>query len=234
MIGRVLAGGGGIAPVLAAANVVTPWWLAGGVAAANCVAAYQPKGAASYAASKINLANPGTYDATEGVAPSWDVATGWAFNGSTMYLETGIVPSASDWSFIVQFANSVAVSGWDCCMGCSSTDGVTCHCMIYPRYSTTARGYANGSLVKTVAAGVMTAGNMGFAAQTAYLNGVAEAGAISGWTLGAVAVDVYFGMLHRNATRTDKYKGDIIAAAIYNATLTPAQVAAIAARMAAL
>lgn len=72
---------------------VTSWWLSGGIPAANCIAVYQPKGAASYAASKINLANPGTYDATEGVAPSWAAETGWTGNGSTMFLITGLANS---------------------------------------------------------------------------------------------------------------------------------------------
>lgn len=68
---------------VAAAN----WWEVPGK---TCVAAYQPKGAASYAASKTNLANPGTYDAAEGVAPSWAAATGWSFDGvSGQFLSIG-------------------------------------------------------------------------------------------------------------------------------------------------
>ena len=42
------------------------WWV---VAGRTCVVAYQPKGAATYAASLVNLANPGTYDAVEVDAP---------------------------------------------------------------------------------------------------------------------------------------------------------------------
>jgi len=38
------------------------WWLAGNINPANCVAAYQAKGAANLASAKVNLANPGTYD----------------------------------------------------------------------------------------------------------------------------------------------------------------------------
>ena len=61
------------------------WWLAGGIAAANCVAAYQPKGAASYAASKVNLANPGTYDLVKITNdPDFDAATGWTFDASSV------------------------------------------------------------------------------------------------------------------------------------------------------
>ena len=59
------------------------WWE---VAGKTCVAAYQPKGAASYAASLVNLAQPGTYNATEGVAPTWAAGTGWTFNGTTQHL----------------------------------------------------------------------------------------------------------------------------------------------------
>jgi hypothetical protein len=69
----------------------TPWYLAGGVAAANCVAAYLAKGAADYATSKVNLANPGTHDLTDGaVAPAFDAATGWTFDGATTYLVTDL------------------------------------------------------------------------------------------------------------------------------------------------
>lgn len=56
------------------------WWDLNGTLT-SCVAAYQPKGAADYAASKVNLANPGTYNATDINAPDWATATGWYFSG---------------------------------------------------------------------------------------------------------------------------------------------------------
>lgn len=65
--------------VAAAAN----WWEVSGK---TCVAAWQPKGAASYAASLVNLATPSTNDLTEGVAPDWATGTGWTFNGTDDYL----------------------------------------------------------------------------------------------------------------------------------------------------
>lgn len=56
--------------------------------ASNCVAAYCPIGAASYAASKVNLANPGTYDAwNDTYKPTWSNSGGWVFNGSSNFLE---------------------------------------------------------------------------------------------------------------------------------------------------
>jgi hypothetical protein len=101
------------------------WWLSGSIPAANCIAAYQPKGAASYAASKVNLANPGTYNATDGAAfPSWDTAVGWTFaKASVQYLAAGFSASLKPFTFIaaVNFpqdlgANRVILggSGWSC------------------------------------------------------------------------------------------------------------------------
>lgn len=74
------------------------WWLAGG--ASGCVAAYQPKGAASLAASYVNLANPGTYDAAPGVAPT--LSSGWVFNGSTQYLLSNIPAGQKPCTFIAR------------------------------------------------------------------------------------------------------------------------------------
>lgn len=74
-------------------SAAVSWWLAGGISAANCVAAYQAKGAADYATSKINLANPGTYNCADGTAyPSWDGTGGWTF-GSNRFLIPGITPT---------------------------------------------------------------------------------------------------------------------------------------------
>lgn len=95
-----------------AATTATTWYLAGGIDAANCVAAYQPKGAASHALSYVNLANPGTYDAAPGTAPTWDQATGWIFNGTSQYLTTGIVPATDQtWSAVVKFSDSIPSNG---------------------------------------------------------------------------------------------------------------------------
>lgn len=80
------------------------WWLAGGISPSDCVAAYQAKGAASYAASKVNLANPGTYDAIDGAtAPTWNTTDGWIKTTTAPYLLTGIEPDDHwNWSFIVR------------------------------------------------------------------------------------------------------------------------------------
>lgn len=82
------------------------WWLYGGIPAANCIAAYQPKGSTDLAASYINLANPGTYNATPGVAPDFDTTNGWKGTG-TQWLRTGIIPTGFvSWSIGIRYSNA--------------------------------------------------------------------------------------------------------------------------------
>jgi hypothetical protein len=88
---------------------VVPWYLAGGVDPANCVGAYQAKGAASLAASKVNLVNPGTYDLSSTADPTFDTTTGWYFILGK-HLQTGITPT-STYSFVGRL-NGVEVSTW--------------------------------------------------------------------------------------------------------------------------
>lgn len=77
---------------------IAPWYLTGGVDPANVMAVYEPAEAADYSASLVNIANPGTGDAAEGVAPGFTVGAGWIFNGSDDYL---IGPSLNGNSFTV-------------------------------------------------------------------------------------------------------------------------------------
>lgn len=77
------------------------WWEAGGVT--GCIGAYQPKSAASLAASYSNLVSPGVDDLTVGVAPNFSAATGWEFTG-TQYLITPFV-STTTISAIVQYSD---------------------------------------------------------------------------------------------------------------------------------
>lgn len=73
------------------------WWDLNGTIT-SCVAAYQPKGAASYAASLVNLTGNSTYDATEVVAPTWASASGWEFDNTAEGFDvglTGLTPSST-------------------------------------------------------------------------------------------------------------------------------------------
>jgi hypothetical protein len=66
------------------------WWLANGVVTGDVIAAYEGKGALSYEASKVNLANPGTNDSYDNDTPvDWDTVNGWDFSTNN-WLDTSI------------------------------------------------------------------------------------------------------------------------------------------------
>jgi hypothetical protein len=187
------------------------------------VGAYQAKGAASLAASYVNLANPGTYDLTEGVAPTFDTSYGWDFNGSTMYLTTGIVPTAA-MTLIVRFSDR-SNAGW--------LAGVF-HTATSARYGLHPAGcnwYNDGDRWRstpTPASGVMA-----FAAKNAYLDGV-SAGTISSTGPTSWAYGIYIGARNQNGPATTFSDARIQAVAIYSTTLDATQVAEITANMQAL
>ena len=127
----------------AVSSGATDWWLAGG--APTPVAVYQPKGAASLSASYTNLVNPGTYNAAPGVAPTWDAATGWTFNGTTQYLTTSVIPTGA-YSALARFSNSGGVNArW--LFGTSNT-AVTSFFGIQPN-RLNALGMFNGNTSRT-------------------------------------------------------------------------------------
>lgn len=93
-------------PPILPAGVTEEWWNAlGQIPSENCIAAYRAKGAASYEASLVNLANPGTFDAVEENAPSWDAINGWNFT-TTQHLQTGVVPTKQTWSAVIRYSIS--------------------------------------------------------------------------------------------------------------------------------
>ena len=68
-------------------------------------AAYEPKGAASLAASYVDLSGNGN-DAAPGVAPT--LSSGWVFNGGTQYLTTTFAPANDqNQAVFVQYADVI-------------------------------------------------------------------------------------------------------------------------------
>jgi hypothetical protein len=234
MIGHVLGAAGRIGGPLGhtqyRASAAVQWWLSGGVSAANAVAVYQPKGATSLAASYSNLASPGTYDAAPGVAPSFDAATGWTFDGSTQYLTTGVVPANDQtWSMLIRFSNranqSALAAGWT-----TAAYGRGFGVWLY----NAGNYYDNGNELYA-ASGAHNSGVVGIAGNKGYRDGRAEAGTIGGWT-GTSLAQIPIGALfvHSTGNYSNKYAGKIQALAIYNTTLSAAQALAISSAMAAL
>jgi hypothetical protein len=199
---RINRGGGG--------SVVLPWYLAGGISAANCIGAYKAKGAASLAASYLNLANPGTYDAAPGTAPNWTAANGWVFNGTTHHLLTGITP-ANTWSMIVRFASlSASAARYAAAAYVDDSDQFS----LQPRYTSPGRAYAIGdSLIVTGTS--LAAGVMALTPNQGYLDGVADGEQI---TPGNTTGTLYIG--RKGSSATGYLPGRIYALAVYNVDIS--------------
>ena len=157
-----------------ATTVASSWWLSGGITPANCIAAYQAKGAADYAGSKVNLANPSTYDAVDGAAyPTWDITNGWKFvNPSSQYLTTGGIQPAGDqtWSMIARYSNLTTPS-W---AGLVQTDGGgICLNMVVWSNAGSYRIYVTGNKLVN-SASKDAAGIIALAGRQGYFDGLAE------------------------------------------------------------
>ena len=215
-------GNGGSAPVV-------PWYLSGGVASENCLAAYLSKGAASYAASKLNIANPGAHDLSEGTggAVAWATGTGWVFNNdSTKVLKTDIVPAIGTTTAIVQFSN--ASSGY--VLGCLNLTPV--YFYMHPVNSTNVTYAAGGVSGAVNRSPQLASGNLAISGLSIYRNGAQDgADIVSSGDLSGVPIYIGAGNL-QNIIAASPFIGRVYAVAIYNTALTPAQISAVAASMA--
>jgi hypothetical protein len=203
------------------------WYLAGG--APMPVAAYQPIGAASLADSYVNLANPGTNDAAPGVAPTWDATTGWGFNGVDQYLTTGIVPE-SGYSMIIRYTSFVAKDFLDIFIGSRASLNSRFYLGDGNNVQNSAIYGSGGATLVTPRPPVNA--DFAIAGQQGYRNGVAEGGAASAWN--SVGLAIFVGCSNNSNVPGNFSEIHILAVAIYSATLTASQVAAVSAAMAAL
>lgn len=205
------------------ASAASTWWDNNG-AISGCVAAYAAKGAADLAASYINLANPGTYNAVPIVAPTWNATDGWIFNGSTQYLSTQITSPGITWSVLIRFSNFTHTTNK---VFFGTYTGPTVNFLL----QTGVNGFAsyNGG-VSASNTPAISSGVLGFAGKQPYRNGVAEASTIpAGGT--APAGIVYINGFNAGSQLMAAY---FQAFAIYNVTLTSGQVATITTAMQAL
>lgn len=197
------------------------WWDDfGNVPPGCCVAAYQAKGAASLAASYIDLSGSGN-NCGPGVAPAWNAGVGWTFNGINQYLVTPIIPGPPyTYSAIIQFANA----GGGAIFG--TFGGANSRFYIAP----SGVSYRWGNNIPTVAP-ALAAGNLAETPLAGYRNGAPEA-AWAGWP-GGPAPASFIGCLNSVGIPGSYCPCDIIAHAIYSCNID-AWVAAIAAWMAAI
>lgn len=205
-----------ILPVSAAGN----WW----DILDNVVAAYQPKGAASLAASYVNLVNPGTFDAAPGVAPTWDATNGWIGNGTNQYLTTGITPLSS-YSCVCRFSNGTGNGTY--LFGSFKTGPNT----LFGISPANNRVYWNGTVVNTKADGAVTAGVMAIAGTGCYRDGVSD-GSTGGPANTGLAMFIF--ALNSSGSPGFYKACRMQALAVCSSTQTAQQIADVSAAMAAL
>lgn len=213
----------GFGPGLAAA---APWWQVSGK---TCVIAYQPKGAASQAASYSNLANPGTYDAAAGSVPTWASGTGWTFNGSSQYLTTGWTVSSTSVTAICRFSGG-GTTGDPILLGAVSSGSKRLYLCTY---DSSGRGVGYGNDYRVYVTPGITSGVLAVAGNQGYRNGSADGGTISPNST-AAGLTVYVGCYNGAGSPQYYFTGNILAVAIYSAVLTSGEVSALTTRMNAL
>ena len=213
------------------------WWDLNGTIT-SCVAAYQPKGAASYAASKVNLANPGTYNLSDGVAPNWDTGTGWGFT-ETQYLEdTNYSPFIANftWVFYGTYSTSVAAPA----IASSRDTGSKGWAIKSEQYNNTGKfgftllGITDNTSNLNTADGfyaVKVASNKtdltyydSSTSQSVTIGSTGKTPDLNGFVIGAVCRGYY----------NDFFIGSLTSCALYNTELTDANVLALRTAMAAL
>lgn len=205
-------------------NYTNAWWAAGGIAG-SAVGIYRAIGAASLAASYVNLANPGTNDAAPGVAPTWNATNGWISDG-TKWLETNLA-AASSWSFMIRYSGLTQYQKYIC--GAKLATGYFGYQPIYSAVPASDRRTFYNSNNKVTTGAQPTSGIAGIAGTIGYYNGVQDVTGLSSSTN-----SVTFKIFQMGDLTSDRQDGNIQALAIYNSTLTPTQMAALYAAMAAL
>lgn len=217
----VLAGASISAVLARSQGAAAQWWQAAGV---TPVAAYAPKGAASLAASYVNLANPGTYDCTVGVAPTFDTLTGWTFAlASSTYLRTGILASATT-TVIVKFSNAAANVGENAPLIGSGINATNNSFQIIPiNTANSVAIFAFGSGANTSISKIIS-GVAALAGANIYING-SSVGTVSG-TFSGTGIELFIGG-HNNAGTPGRYANAKISSVwIANSVLSAAAVAA--------
>jgi len=222
-------GGGAVA-------ATTPgWWLSGGISASDVAGVWQPKGAASLAASYLRLDGDQGYANIDpavvggglpGVAPGFG-ANGWVFNG-TQYLNSGIVP-AIGYSMLARFSNASGDTTAVC--GSTRTNAPIGRFYLRHRHIGTNRIYGYGDSVRNIS-GALTSGVMGLAGVNCYLDGVSDGTIVGSWTNNEYAI--FFGASNNSNTVATNLIGNAEAITIYKTIISAAQVAAVSAAMAAL
>jgi hypothetical protein len=206
----------------------TTWWLAGGISAANCIAAYQPKGAADLATSYVNLNAPGTNNAAPLTgAPTFNAALGWVgVAGCTgLRVSTWVTPAPSNIMSVV-----VRTTGTPTYVPITDMS-VAYRFTIFSRAANNHKYYINPGESMDIATGVngvfALTSQSGADEEVGYMNGVQDA---TNWGGGLVISSGLYPVVGPLTTVT----WSIAAVAWYSVQLTPAQVLAVSTAMSQL
>jgi hypothetical protein len=202
------------------------WWLSGGIDPANVAGVWQPKGAASLAASYLRLAgNEGYADidpaVVGGVAPAWTAADGWMFTG-TEYLKCGVFPSAEQ-SVFLRYSNTLSISGVS--IGSSS-----------PLFELAPYSYGTTEVWNSGAAAskpFSVSGVLAMVGKGLYFNGIFIS-SINVLIPKTSIYEYFLGALNNSGTANTFTRSYTRAISIYKTTLTPEQVLAVSTAMASL
>ena len=220
---KLFQGPMGVALGMAAMEQVTPWYLNGGVAKANCIGAWLPATASTLAASYVNLVTPGTHNLTAGsTAPTLN--GGWVADGAA-YLVSDITELAT-WTTIIKFSGMIDDANTRTLWGTYKTAGT----IIRSAYNNVSAGhtYRNGTAALGPAT-PLSSGVVAIANDTAYLNGVSD-GTIP--DLADVGLPFYVLAINNDGAAFGILQaGKILAMATYDVTLTQAQIQAIGAAL---
>ena len=202
------------------------WWDPNGEGLC-IVGAYQGKGAASRAASYVNLANPGTFDLVEvSGQPSWNTAYGWRdFFTPTCALDTGIT-IVNLYTVLVQFAGAVSVTAGYAIGGfvggiIMSPWRTSLPDTAWLKYSAWYLGLA-----------AQVSGNLAVTRNDAYFNGAPQGAAFI--NIVGPQGSCFIGAYNNAGNPGAPFKYDIHAASVYSCILTDPQVLAVATAMALL
>lgn len=216
-----------------AATGSSAWFLAGGINPADCVLAYQPKGATDLASSYINIAHPGTFDASPATAPPGLSPTdGWLFD-KTQHLNTGMAEQSETWTHIILYKTNVALHNGSVYGNYHSDAAKICteigtYNGNYTFYHST--GYGYGGYLSTSAYSVGNFAVIAIAGNRVYINGVQYHTPIPQFGRTVPSSAFMVGWSGNNA----KLNGAIIAVASYNRTLSQAEITAVTNAMNAL
>lgn len=187
---------------------------------------WQAKGAASYAASKLDLVGAQNFVEGNGAVP-WAAGTGWGFvAANAQWFDTGLVPAVA-WSTLIQFTNYLTPGQYLCGNFLAAPQS------LYAMYGNVASGSIWWNQANTSSLPFLAAANMGIAGKNGYLNG-----AFVGSPGGAnplPAATMYLGALNQQGVGAILFPTvEVVAFGIKMGTLTAPQVAAAALAMSLL